>query len=454
LRIRVNGGNHWFLHNVTFKNWGRDGLHLEPDSSFHWSENSVVDNLHLTLSRAASATLRDAINISLGNSSLASVFINDATWRSINIRGYKRNAIHFLNNNSCSGCKISSHTFIDTHTDSVGNAPTNSNAMFFEKGASCCMGPPNPIEAILFLGGGFEDTVVSPTAAAMSISASGLVSTVDFISFINGNFAGGIWDQAASTNVFGGLSRIGIGVNQNTGVYDFVNSANITQQSTLTEDSNNYLKLSSATGLRISDLGTAEYRLNNSTSDNEQQFWKDATPTVAAAAGLNVPGSALTNDYVISTFSGTWAEKGRVPNSGGYAWLEQAAPSAAGLDYDHCYGDSTLHQLKCSYNGGSFFPNVLTGNAGGTHSDSGFTQSKRSMAGCTTAASIGGTCAIPVTVTWPVAFADTNYSVSCQGTGIMGSVTAKSTTSITVQTMALTAAAASFQTIDCIAQHD
>jgi hypothetical protein len=144
----------------------------------------------------------------------------------------------------------------------------------------------------------------------------------------------------------------------------------------------------------------------------------------------------------------------------GTVMTETAAPSIANTGgVDTCYGDSTAHTVKCQYNGALAFPVPLTGNTAGTHSDSGFFQTA-SAAGCTTAGSIGGVCATPVTITWPVAFQDTNYKVTCQGSGaitnfpIMGSVTARLAANATVQTMALTAAAASFTTIECTAVHN
>jgi hypothetical protein len=83
-----------------------------------------------------------------------------------------------------------------------------------------------------------------------------------------------------------------------------------------------------------------------------------------------------------------------------------------------------------------------------------------SAAGCTTAASIGGGCATATTVTLSTTFADTNFKVQCQGTGaitnfpILGSITSRTTSTVVVQTMALTAAAASFATIECEATHN
>lgn len=87
-------------------------------------------------------------------------------------------------------------------------------------------------------------------------------------------------------------------------------------------------------------------------------------------------------------------------------------------------------------------------------------QVKRAVAGCTTAASIGGVCASPITVTWPVSFADTNYSVVCTPNGAATNLpsapywTAKAVGTATINYYAVTAAAASWPSIDCVAVHD
>ena len=87
-----------------------------------------------------------------------------------------------------------------------------------------------------------------------------------------------------------------------------------------------------------------------------------------------------------------------------------------------------------------------------------FYQAKRGTPGCATQPSVGGECT--TSVNWSTPFADTNYSVSCQGTGepksfpILGSVTAKAAGSITVQTRSLTAGSSAFAAIDCVAVHD
>jgi len=75
-----------------------------------------------------------------------------------------------------------------------------------------------------------------------------------------------------------------------------------------------------------------------------------------------------------------------------------------------------------------------------------------------TAASLNATC---TTITWPNAFADTNYKVTgCMGNAITSGVpalqviTAKAAASITVRTISLTAAAAQFTNIECGAVHN
>lgn len=79
--------------------------------------------------------------------------------------------------------------------------------------------------------------------------------------------------------------------------------------------------------------------------------------------------------------------------------------------------------------------------------------------GCATSASANTTCT--TTITWPTSFVDSSYSAVCMGdlitSGVpvlQGGVSSKSATAITVQTVNLTAVAAQFTTIDCIAVHD
>lgn len=88
----------------------------------------------------------------------------------------------------------------------------------------------------------------------------------------------------------------------------------------------------------------------------------------------------------------------------------------------------------------------------------GATQTKRAVAGCATAASVGAVCT--TVVTWAVAFPDASYTCVCSGTAITsgvpvyGGVTAKVAASCTVQTVAVTAAAAQFTNVECVGHHD
>lgn len=88
-------------------------------------------------------------------------------------------------------------------------------------------------------------------------------------------------------------------------------------------------------------------------------------------------------------------------------------------------------------------------------------QQKLGVAGCTTAASIGGVCAADITITWDNAFADANYQVSCTPNGAPTNVPGvpyvvsgtKLAGTVHINYMALSAAAASWASIDCTAVH-
>lgn len=76
---------------------------------------------------------------------------------------------------------------------------------------------------------------------------------------------------------------------------------------------------------------------------------------------------------------------------------------------------------------------------------------------CTTGASIGAICTTGA-ITLPVAYADTNYRLSCTGQGSTNvpivQTYAKSNTTFTITIAALTAAAATFTSYDCSATHN
>lgn len=80
------------------------------------------------------------------------------------------------------------------------------------------------------------------------------------------------------------------------------------------------------------------------------------------------------------------------------------------------------------------------------------------VAGCATGRVQVNSCF--TTVNWETAFANSNYTVSCMGDGIVsgiplnGGITAKTSTFVVFRTVSLTNIAAQYGVIDCIAMHD
>ena len=131
-----------------------------------------------------------------------------------------------------------------------------------------------------------------------------------------------------------------------------------------------------------------------------------------------------------------------------------AAPTGA-TNLTKLYMDSTLKWPSFKPNGNTGY--ALLGFNGGISPS---VQTKR-VTGCATIESMHATC--DTTVTWPNAFGDTNYTAVCSGEGVSSGVpiiqgidisSAKTTSYISVRTLAITAAAAQFTTIDCTAVHD
>jgi hypothetical protein len=116
--------------------------------------------------------------------------------------------------------------------------------------------------------------------------------------------------------------------------------------------------------------------------------------------------------------------------------------------------------------GGAFATNtndlVLSGVTGdvqigtGVSADGGGAKHKRFGASCTTAAGIGSTCTN--TYSWTTTFADANYTPVCWGqAGSNFPILYQSSfnaAGVTITVAAMTAAAAQFASVDCIALHD
>jgi hypothetical protein len=172
----------------------------------------------------------------------------------------------------------------------------------------------------------------------------------------------------------------------------------------------------------------------------------------AATAGTNYPSLPL------AFFGSTW--NGSAAQDDIWQWENEPATGA---------NPATLLALRHSVNGAepanvfSVSSNgaaSLNGHAVGTtlNSGSGLYETKRDAAGCATSGPAGAVCTS--TITWTAAFPDTAYSVHCQGNGVgsgtpvIGALTSKSAAGVVVQTVAITAAAAQFKSIECAAIHD
>jgi hypothetical protein len=201
--IRSNGGLGWFIRNVIIEDAVRDCIHLEPDASMHWSENSDVEDIHCTFTEARAPAVRDGINISLSDSTQHGVFLNKGTWKRINIRGYKGNDIHILANNHCVGCLIGTHIFEQIEGDAQAGAANANPAVFFEKGTG---GELNEITNISFIACDFEDTTEAPNTASVFKENSGVLNGLYVYGAINGNypqlFDAGITAKCANNNIF------------------------------------------------------------------------------------------------------------------------------------------------------------------------------------------------------------------------------------------------------------
>jgi hypothetical protein len=201
--VRSNGGLGWFIRGVVVEDVARDCIHLEPDASMHWSENSDVEDIHCAFTQAKASTVRDGIHISLSDSKQRDVFLNKGTWKRINLRGYKGNDIHILANNRCAGCLIGTHVFEQVEGDTQAGTANLNAAVFFEKGAG---GGPNQITNISFIGCDFEDTAGASDKTFVFKQDAEVLNGLFVYGAINGNypqlFDRGVEAQCANNNIF------------------------------------------------------------------------------------------------------------------------------------------------------------------------------------------------------------------------------------------------------------
>lgn len=160
----------------------------------------------------------------------------------------------------------------------------------------------------------------------------------------------------------------------------------------------------------------------------------------------NILDSVVSNSpNPASTGSGAWL---RLASADFFAWRN----AANGADITVSKNESDQFVFGAPFLSPSLITPTLTGVTNGTG-----LQLFSTSTTCTTGAAIGDTCT-SASITLPVAYADTNYRLSCTGLGptnvpIVETYT-KSNTTFTITIAALTAAAATFSSYDCSAHHN
>lgn len=208
----------------------------------------------------------------------------------------------------------------------------------------------------------------------------------------------------------------------------------------------------------IADIATVEGTLlaGSVFSDN----FVDATGSWGFSLHDGGPQGGNTDGYVWSDDSGLELRSALVPLKltktgvvGGHLQMNVLASDPVGVSNGQVWLAGAGNSAHMGIELNSINVNVCT-----TGSSTAACQSQRGFVGCTTAASVGATCT--TVVSWPANFANTNYMAICtgalvtSGVPLQGGITAKAVGSVTFQTVAATAAAAKFTTIECFAMHD
>ena len=266
------------------------------------------------------------------------------------------------------------------------------------------------------------------------------------------------WGSSGTSSPDVGFSRIGVGT------LAIGNSAN--------GDFTGAIKLASITGLtgQITpnaaggiDVGTASLpfsgvRIGAAATNNIRVT---GTATGARTATLPDNTGTLSETNLAETFSGakTFSDGTLLlaGSSSGTTTLKASATASGTLTLPAATG--TLARTS----GDTFTSTTLTSPTINTPSFSALCnnnntgcKAQRFGASCTTAAGAGSSCS--TTLTWTVPFADANYTAVCLGANALGVPLLLNGThnaaSLSVGVVAVTAAAAQFTSIDCIAIHD
>lgn len=122
------------------------------------------------------------------------------------------------------------------------------------------------------------------------------------------------------------------------------------------------------------------------------------------------------------------------------------------LDFPNPGANRIIAMADCGYSNCFLAPNL--------QNTSGIYAAKRGVTGCTTGSTVGSNCGTATLVGWPAAFPDANYSVTCSGGGTPTGVptqpyiVSQTASGVTVNYFAITAAAAQWPSVDCVAVHD
>ena len=321
--IQISGGNHIRVSNLVLRDPGRDTIHVEPASNFSWIENLTLDNIEsstcgnvipgCTGTIVASSNLRDDLNFSLGDkfsTALTNVFINEVTVSKLNLRAHTRYGEHFYENNSCSGCAMQNYVFLDTHTDSAGRAAASSNPdVYLEIGSS---GGRSQTNAITWVNGDSEDTG-------------------------NGTRTGKVF-KANGASVGTGFQMLG---------YSYANFSGLFDTNFFTDTNNSVFF--AASNSQINATSTA--------------WWKDGSPSQAAAFGLAIPGAPSNgNDGCVFIYDGgTWTKRACAAAAGGFNYYGTGGSLVAAVDNAGTVNGSLFAtRTNCAANGTTANPSVVS----------------------------------------------------------------------------------------------
>lgn len=158
---------------------------------------------------------------------------------------------------------------------------------------------------------------------------------------------------ATSGDITGTISwPTGVLIGASSALTNYSTSANRVELGTAGGGLTDSAQLTYGSGLfRIGDTSvqTRVIQESNSGQAATYEWWKDATPTFAAAVGNGIPGSSVSssNDLVMSTWNGaSWVEANRwLNNTSALEVSAQAAPGTPAAGKGRIYVDSTSKNI-------------------------------------------------------------------------------------------------------------